>query len=217
MIVAVIPFHHQDTSIDSMESIALELDATHAESNLAFANRDLNGYRKFLASDLSYTQTDGTTLGVDDIMKSVAGQFTHLKACRFSYTRENLKVLSDDTVVETLSMDATVDLRHLWFLKRRWDIDRHGDYTWRRNSHGWELMSVVVDRENVTLSRSYFATAMILISIIPVLLWILFTADSNSLLLLVLVTAIGLGAVRFLRGRLLSRIDATAERGITEP
>ena len=199
-----------------MENITLELDATHAESNLAFENKDLNGYRKFLASDLNYTQSDGTKLGVDDIMKSVADQFSRLKACRFNYTRENLRILSDDTAVETISMDATIDLRFLWFFKRRWHIDRHGDYTWRRYSDGWKLTNVVIDRENVTLSRSYFAYAMMLISIIAVSLWVVFIGDSKSLLVVILVAAIGLGVVRFLRERLLSRIDAMAERGATE-
>ena len=149
-----------------MEQIALELDATHAASDLAFENRDLDGYRKFLASDLSYKQSDGTVLGVDEIMRSVADQFSRLKACRFSYSRDNLEVLSDDTVVETISMDATIDLRTFWFFKCRWNIDRLGDYTWKRYPDGWKLTSVVVDRENVAIQRNYFALAIMLIATI---------------------------------------------------
>jgi len=126
-----------------------ELDACHAEATSAFLRRDLCSYRELFSPGLEYTQLDGTTIGLDALMKNVAAQFERLHKAESTYSRESIEVIRPDLVTEVLTQTGSAEVKILGFFTKRWKLHRRGQYTWIRLDGRWVAHKVVVLEERL--------------------------------------------------------------------
>ena len=131
-------------------AVAAELDLRHAEAQRAYKKRDVESYRQILSPDLKYTQADGRTIGLDQLLSDVRDQFSRFKDVGSKYERESIERHTAGHVTETLTQTAWAELTVLFFFKRRWEVVRRGEYTWSKTSNGWRMVAVLILHEAVS-------------------------------------------------------------------
>ena len=127
-----------------------ELDAAHLAAIEAFTNKSIDAYRACFTPELQYTQANGHTIGLDDLMADVKAQFDRVYSLSTSYTRRAVRRQSADRVTETLKQSAWIKMRVFIVFTKRWTVERTGDYTWQKIGNQWKLDQVVVKSESVT-------------------------------------------------------------------
>ena len=137
------------STLDANSSLAQVLDERHALANQAFADCDMDTYASVFSPDLKYTQTDGTILPTDAIFDDIANQFRRLVACSFDNRRTNLSVETSEKVIEDVDINALVELRYCYFLKRRIRVSRNSTFTWQLTHSGWQVINVVAHTETI--------------------------------------------------------------------
>lgn len=134
----------------SDDALIAELDETHATAKRAFVAKDIAAYQDCFTSDLQYTQPDGRVIGRGQLMSDVRKQFARVHSCSTEYHRQSFSRHSDHRVTELLSQSAWIELRVFVFFTKRWQVERKGEYTLRKDGERWRIEKVVVLSEDIT-------------------------------------------------------------------
>lgn len=125
-------------------AITAELDEFHAIAQRAYRARDIDAYRSLFTDDLRYLQPDGKAIGLDQLMRDVAKQFSQLKAADSVFTRKSLTTNEDGTAVEVLNQKAVYSVSVFLIFTKTWTMERRGKYTFRKTAAGWQVCRVEV-------------------------------------------------------------------------
>lgn len=85
-----------------------ELDEYHAAARVAYLNRDIAAYGALFSSNLTYQRVDGSVIGRRQLLHDVALQFRRRHNAAWHFSREDLKVESDE-IIETLVQLGTIE------------------------------------------------------------------------------------------------------------
>jgi ketosteroid isomerase-like protein len=135
--------NHHETDI-----LAAELSALHRQARDTYRSKNLSEYMSLFTPDLTYRQANGRVIGRAELAADVASQLAKLDDAETSYIRESLQV-DGDRVTELLTQTATVTVRYLVFLRRKWHLKRRGRYTWVKSPQGWKIREVEVLEEAI--------------------------------------------------------------------
>ncbi len=135
--------------LSNNDELAAELDALRAHSQQVYSSKDIDAYRELFTADLQYTQPDGKTIDRSQLMKDVEEQFARLHSMGTTFIRHSLKLHSDGRVTETMAQSSWIKLKVFLFFKRQWNVERYGEYTYRKIGSSWRIEKVVVLNEKV--------------------------------------------------------------------
>ncbi len=128
--------------------ITTALDARHAQAQAAFTNRDIEAYREIFSAEGRYEQKDGIVLDQSRLMRDVRAQFQKMDRAESRFVREKL-VLDGEQVSETLIQNASFEVSLFGLVRRRWDLERRGVYTWVMEDGRWRISHVRILDEHL--------------------------------------------------------------------
>ena len=128
--------------------VAAALDARHAAAAAAFSKRDIAAYREIFSAQLRYEPNGGSVIDRSRLMDDVQAQFRKMGRAGSTFVRENLAI-EGDHVCETLIQKAWFEASAFVLVRRRWQVERRGRYTWIVEDGRWRILHVRVLDEHI--------------------------------------------------------------------